>query len=570
MPRPALFIPITKIDEEKQEVYGVATQEIRDRDNEIFDYDGSKPYIEQWSKNAEDGTAGKSKGNLRAMHRNISAGILRDLSFDDTAKKIDVCAYVNDPVEWQKVMDGNYTGFSFSGKVMKRWKDPVDRTMMRYIANPTELSLADLPCVPTATFTMIKIGGASEERSFKIAAREDTSAATGESKYGDVTYADAKNKKYPIETKAHVRAALSYWGQAKNRAKYSTKDQATIGRNIRAAARKFGIGDVTEKAMLRGDFSKGMYEIGQMANLVESTTWAQRSAQYEREREEDDSEIPDRLADWAAEGADILLAMTGEEVEELRALLGLDANEEGEAAGDTKETSATKVAITDEGTMKDDIYLKTLKVALSSPEEFAKAVGDPEFAKAFAQKHIAKVSDLVDHAEKCMKIAGDSHKAMKAHVEKLSGLHASMTGEGEGGAGDDEGEADKVAKAAAATAGAGEGEFAKALSGFEKRLKAAEDRATAAEGENATLRKTAEDLASTGAQLVQQLSGKGGVLRVVDKGADVAGGTTATGETVDKTATGDKAPPTTFKGAFKESFLSPKIEGLPPEMQPKF
>jgi phage I-like protein len=75
-----------------------------------------------------------------------------------------------------------------------------------------------------------------------IEKREDTSPEEGKSKYGDVTFADAKNKKYPLDTEAHVKAALSYWGMPKNRAKYSAEDQKTIGGKIRAAAKKLGIG----------------------------------------------------------------------------------------------------------------------------------------------------------------------------------------------------------------------------------------------------------------------------------------------------------------------------------------
>ena len=89
-----------------------------------------------------------------------------------------------------------------------------------------------------------------DEEACKIAERSDISPSEGESKYGNVTYADAKNKKYPIDTPAHVRAALSYWGMPKNRAKYSSADQATIGGKIHAAARRLGIGSNTkEKSM---------------------------------------------------------------------------------------------------------------------------------------------------------------------------------------------------------------------------------------------------------------------------------------------------------------------------------
>ena len=77
--------------------------------------------------------------------------------------------------------------------------------------------------------------------SVDIAKRKGVSPKEGESKYGKVRYADHRNKKYPIDTPEHVRAALSYWGQSKNRSKYAKADQAVIGERIRSAAKRLGI-----------------------------------------------------------------------------------------------------------------------------------------------------------------------------------------------------------------------------------------------------------------------------------------------------------------------------------------
>lgn len=54
-------------------------------------------------------------------------------------------------------------------------------------------------------------------------------------------YADPVNFKYPIDTEEHVRAALAYIGQARNRKKYEAKELAYIESRINAAAKKFGI-----------------------------------------------------------------------------------------------------------------------------------------------------------------------------------------------------------------------------------------------------------------------------------------------------------------------------------------
>ena len=45
------------------------------------------------------------------MHGKISAGMTKQIDFNDTEKAIDIAAYINDPTEWQKVIEGNYTGF---------------------------------------------------------------------------------------------------------------------------------------------------------------------------------------------------------------------------------------------------------------------------------------------------------------------------------------------------------------------------------------------------------------------------------------------------------------------------
>src|SRR6516164_7305429 len=69
------------------------------------------------------------------------------------------------------------------------------------------------------------------------------------SQYGNVPYADSKHHKYPIDTKAHVKAAWSYINMPKNAKFYSSSELATIKGKIKAAAKKFGIEISEEKAV---------------------------------------------------------------------------------------------------------------------------------------------------------------------------------------------------------------------------------------------------------------------------------------------------------------------------------
>ena len=91
------------------------------------------------------------------MHAAVAAGKLTDIAFDDDAKRITVVAKIVDDDEWRKVQEGVYTGFSQGGRYVKRWAD-ADSGLTRYTADPHEISLVDLPCVPDATFDVVKDG----------------------------------------------------------------------------------------------------------------------------------------------------------------------------------------------------------------------------------------------------------------------------------------------------------------------------------------------------------------------------------------------------------------------------
>lgn len=161
-----IFVPINKIDEEQRLVYGQAAAEVLDNSGEMFDYDGSKPYFEKWSENAFATSGGKSHGNIRVMHTSKVAGIVNaPLGFDDDAKTIDCVAKVVDDAEWAMVLAGGYTGFSMGGRYVSRAKKADNIT--RYVAEPVEISLVDKPCIPTATFSVVKADGLVEEHRFR-------------------------------------------------------------------------------------------------------------------------------------------------------------------------------------------------------------------------------------------------------------------------------------------------------------------------------------------------------------------------------------------------------------------
>jgi len=169
-PEQIAFARLIKVDEEKRLVYGRACQEVVDRVGEIFDYESSKPLFQKWSKSQLEASMGKSAGNIRAMHKDVAAGVIvpeGGLVFHDDERAIDVCSKIVDDAEWAKVLSGTYTGYSIGGSYAKKWEDPeLKRT--RYTGDPIEISLVDRPAVPTATFFEIqKRDGSMDVKPFK-------------------------------------------------------------------------------------------------------------------------------------------------------------------------------------------------------------------------------------------------------------------------------------------------------------------------------------------------------------------------------------------------------------------
>ncbi|WP_198350476.1 DUF6582 domain-containing protein [Burkholderia ubonensis] len=365
----SLFARLTKVDEEKRLVYGRATEEVVDRSGEIMDYASSKPYFEKWSGDVAKATDGRSVGNLRAMHSNIAAGKLTAIDFLDEEKAIDICAKVVDDAEWEKVLEGVYTGFSIGGDYVKRWAD-ADLNARRFTADPCEISLVDLPCVPTASFFNIeKADGSVMQKAFKAPepvtadAFSDEVAALAKAgdlsldemldairkakddkkkPYGDVKYADEKNSKYPIDTEEHIRAAWSYINKEKNAAEYSADELKTVKDRIIAAWKdkidKDGPPSAADKwaepvltkagkpvivspdnltLAARLALHKGMYSVSTFAQLLASISYLQQSAAREEATEGDGSTMPEELKAWLKQGGELLTAMVAEEVAEL-------------------------------------------------------------------------------------------------------------------------------------------------------------------------------------------------------------------------------------------------------------
>lgn len=213
-----VFVPLTKVDEEQRLVYGTITQEVLDKSGEVMDYESSKPLFEEWSNSIHEASGGLSKGNLRVMHGLTVAGKITDIAFNDDEKSIEVCAKVVDDTQWNMVVEGCYTGFSVGGSYAKRWSD---NGVKKFTAKPNETSLVDNPCVPSATFSLVKADGAEEEVAFKV--EHDADLWPELAKSADGTKANATEETGVTSTDEECTDA-----QKKKKKAGLTKDASTI------------------------------------------------------------------------------------------------------------------------------------------------------------------------------------------------------------------------------------------------------------------------------------------------------------------------------------------------------
>lgn len=449
-----IFARLTKVNEADRTIEGVIASEAVDRSGEVFDYEKSKPNFIRWSSELGKATGGKNIGNVRAMHGNVSAGITKAMDFDDASKQIVVKAEITDDNEWNKVLKGNYTGLSIGGRYAEKWKDEtLGKT--RYAADPSEYSLVDLPCNPDATFTVVKVDGAQEMHKFenttdseslakwvetltdeqretlaKIAKRPTVDPKEGKDKYGDVKFADPENKKYPIDTAAHIRAAWSYIHMPKNAAKYSSADASKIKARIAAAwkekidakgppeAEKFAeamlqklakresaqvLAQAARSILGEADLAKGLYTVAVFANLLEQLAAITDGTVYETEAEGDDSKLPEQMAAALKPIAAAFLAMAEEETNEaLHGQLNDDASLELAARNEMNKRGAKHSAATKE-------HFKAMR-------EHHKAIGEHLDA---LQAEPDTDDDADDDAQKLAKAATDLQK-VTAERDELS------------------------------------------------------------------------------------------------------------------------------------------------------
>ena len=455
---------VVQNDDGTLNVYGIASTEERDGDDEVILASAMKEALPDYMK----------WGAIREMHQPKAAGTAIEAEVNDDTGQTWIGVHVVDREAVKKVKANVYKGFSVGGSVLERDADD-DRTItkLKWI----ETSLVDRPSNPGAEILIVKAekSGADQLDLAAGAAKGDT-PKEGENKYGDVEFADEKNKKYPIDTEAHIRSAWSYINKEKNAAKYDEKQVAAIKAKI-VAAWKAKI----DKAGPPGaeKLAKGMWDVAQLATMLAGIRDLAASAEWESIWENDGSPMPQELRDWLETGAGVLKDMADEEIAELIESL------KPVAAG------AAETAF--------------MRIAKMKPAHVEK---------------LMKISDKIhDHADKCAKMAGD----LNEHAGSMDKVLADHNGDDM----DDKQKADLAAhlkKYSASDKGTGGADdIAKKLADKESELAkvagerdAAIDKAAKAEAKAAELEEGLATVKTEVSTMVEQMKAKG-IVRVVSK-----------------------------------------------------
>lgn len=440
------FTPITKVEEQKDGtllVHGLFTAQRPDLVDEVCDYEKSKPYYQTLAKVTEAATA-KVDGMqvslfpVREMHDKIAAGAGREIFYDDEAKTITGTVHVVFGESIKKVKAGVLRAFSQGGTVVGEMvKDPDFPGCMRYVANPSEISLVDAPCLPEAmidsikeaTLTYVKSNGSTlikklgtaidtenepldsskdEDRIRRIFNEEFVKANTKTKRVAgeDLTAAafafvgdkeDTSTWKLPIKfsteekSKAHVRNALARFEQTNG---IPEGEKAKVKARLKSAAKEHGIDVADESEKIAKslatfkDFGKGLCTVASFAEAVDHVAWIRESVTWEREMEGDASTAPEEFTQLLEDMIACLRNMVEEETDELLA-----------AAGGNKGAKAMTIEEAEKELAKAKDHMKSAMKSLTK-----------------AKDHNEKMSE--NHADMC-KSRDDLTPLMGEHVDML-------------------------------------------------------------------------------------------------------------------------------------------------------
>jgi len=129
---------IARVDEDQRMVYGIAATDQLATDGYIVTKEAMQAAWADYMTYA----------NIREMHQDIAAGVVKEYSFEDDGVHIGV--YVADDSTWAKVKAGVLKAFSIGAEALQKIGNVITEIILY------EISLVDRPADPGAVVTMFR------------------------------------------------------------------------------------------------------------------------------------------------------------------------------------------------------------------------------------------------------------------------------------------------------------------------------------------------------------------------------------------------------------------------------
>jgi hypothetical protein len=154
---------ITKVDEEKRFVYGIASSELPDNEPGIWKGESYQGDIISSAAMRDAAPDYLKYPAIREMHQPLAAGTA--VHFAVNGAETEIGAIIIDDQAWAKVVNKVYRGFSIGGKCKDAEIVKIDGRPFRKVTKLelTEISLVDRPRNPQASITLFKGADMAEQ-----------------------------------------------------------------------------------------------------------------------------------------------------------------------------------------------------------------------------------------------------------------------------------------------------------------------------------------------------------------------------------------------------------------------
>ncbi len=171
----------------------------------------------------------------------------------------------------------------------------------------------------------VTIPGATAEDA-SVDTRNEIRRSADDGEYADPGYRSDGQKRYPIGTEQHIRAAWNFINRSTNAQRYTSSQLDSIKDRIVAAWKqkidKDGPPSLeqekkAERFVAQRPLEKALGDVGHVARIILGLTWLQETLAAEAEIDRDNSPEPSRLQTIINELCDLLYGLVAEETSEI-------------------------------------------------------------------------------------------------------------------------------------------------------------------------------------------------------------------------------------------------------------